>query len=73
MAENFWDALVADVWYADSSRPGANPVLTSIWFDVLVAENGHLAVGAVLSDTAPSTRSTDAIATHAAHVGTPAT
>ncbi|MBQ0927017.1 hypothetical protein [Saccharopolyspora endophytica] len=63
MAEDFWDALVTGVWFADRSRPGANPVLASIWFDVLVAENGHLAVGAVLSDTAPRTRSTGAIAT----------
>lgn len=70
MAEDFWDALVTGVWFADRSRPGANPVLALIWFDVLVAENGHLAVGAVLSDTAPCPRSTGAIATH---TGPPAT
>ncbi|MEV4732390.1 hypothetical protein [Saccharopolyspora sp. NPDC049426] len=73
MAEDFWDDLVVDVCNADGSRPGADPVLTSIWFDVLVAENGHLAVGAVLSATAPSARSADAIAADAAHVGTSAT
>ncbi len=70
MPEDFWDALVTGVWFADRNRPVANPVLASLWFDVLVAENGHLAVGAVLSDTVPCTRSTGAIATH---TGTPAT
>lgn len=67
MPDDFWDDLVAEIWHAESGPLGRNPVLTSIWFDVLVAEHGHLAVGAALSNTAPATPSRTQIAAETAH------
>lgn len=53
MPEGSWDDLAADVQSAAEGRPGTDPVLASIWFDLRMAEYGCLAVGAALSTSAP--------------------
>lgn len=56
MPDVSWDDLVAEVRHAANGKPGRNPVLTSIWFDLLVAEHGCLAVDAILISTAQLTQ-----------------